>query len=110
MDIKNSLEKYPEACRADVNTGLIQESAEIVKTCSDYEFRTTCVPGVVDTEDIQKIGEWLKGSKKYAIQQFRNTSQMIDSKFATVLPYSNAELQYMASIAKKYFNAVEVRS
>lgn len=36
----------------------------------DYEFRTTCVPGLIDEIAIRKIGEEIKGAKKWALQRF----------------------------------------
>ena len=73
------------------------------------EFRTTVVPGLVEIPDISEIGKWLSGSKKFVIQQFRNSREMLDKGLKTTIPYSRQELEEMAKIAKPYFNEVEIR-
>lgn len=110
MDIKSSLEKYDSACGVGVDTDKIKESAKILMESSvDYEFRTTVVPGLVDKEDISKIGSWLKGAKKYAIQNFQGKVKLVDNRLQNILPYSKKELLEMEKIASSYFNEVEVR-
>src|SRR3989338_1289419 len=71
MDIKSSKEKYSKAAGIKVDIDKIQESINLIRDSGvDYEFRTTVVPDFFSEEDAKSIGEWLKGSKKYALQQF----------------------------------------
>ncbi len=49
----------------------VKKTIKILKESNlDYEFRTTCVPGLIDEMAIRKIGEEIKGAKKWALQRF----------------------------------------
>ena len=111
MDLKNSLEKYDETTASKVNIDEIKESVDIIKNSGiDYEFRTTVVPGLHKKEDIKKIGEWLKGSKKFAIQNFKPAKEVIDSKYETMESFKKEELEEFKEILKNYINEVEIRT
>ena len=85
----------------------IEKSVELLKGSSiDYEFRTTVTRELHTPKDFEKIGEWIKGAKRYYIQNFvdsheliSNTSSPLDSQglkalLEAVLPYvPNAELR-----------------
>ena len=110
MDIKSPLDNYNEVAGADVFPENIEESIRLIKDSGvDYEFRTTVVPGLVGKKEIFLIGKWLKGSKRYAIQNFRRTRPLIDNEFKKIKPFSKEELNEMKNIAEKYFDNVEVR-
>ena len=70
MDIKNSKEAYPKTVGIDTfDVSPVCESVEFLKKSkTDYEFRTTIVREFHTEDDIMKIGEWLKDSKKYFLQ------------------------------------------
>ncbi|MEO0189447.1 MAG: anaerobic ribonucleoside-triphosphate reductase activating protein [candidate division WOR-3 bacterium] len=56
------------------NPKLIEKVKRTIKILMDlnidYEFRTTCVPGLIDEKAIIKIGEEIKGAKRWALQRF----------------------------------------
>jgi len=109
MDIKTSLEKYKKATNSEVNIKNIEKSVEIIKDSGiDYEFRTTIVPGLVEKEDIEKIGEWLKGAKKIALQQFRN-QKVLDKKLENIRPYSDETIREFGRILERNIKEVEFR-
>lgn len=109
MDIKTSLDKYKKAIGAEIDLEKIKESAEIIKNSGiDYEFRTTIVPGLVEREDIEKIGQWLNGAKKIALQQFQNR-KVLDKKFEKISPYPDDILKEFKRILEKYIERVELR-
>jgi len=111
MDIKSSLERYDEAAGIEVNKDKIKESVEIIRNSGiDYEFRTTVLPGLVEKKEITQIGEWLKGSKKYTIQNFRTSKPLIDNKLQHITPYSNQELEELKKTAENYFDEVEIKN
>jgi len=58
----------------------------------DYEFKTTFVPNFLTKEDILEIGIWLKGSKKFYLQQFKSDAPMISSDLENISPNSKEEL------------------
>lgn len=104
MDIKCLPERYPEVCGFD----FVPESVDLVKRCRDYEFRTTAVPGIVDEEVVEKIGQLLKGSKAYFLQQFRN-EKTLNEEWRKVRPYPEERLKEMIKIAEPYFEKTGVR-
>lgn len=120
MDIKTSVDvqsskfevrssKYDKATGTKVDIEKIKRNVELIKNSGiDYEFRTTVVPGVVEKEDIEKIGEWLQGAKKFALQQFRN-QKVLDKSFETVQPYSEETLREFKRILEKYIERIELR-
>ncbi len=107
MDVKTSLEKYKLLGLADPS--VIQRSIEIIKAASvPYEFRTTVVPEIVTAEDIESIGELVKGAKVLALQQFI-PGDLLDKRFTTVKPYSPEVIAGFAETLKKYVDKVVVR-
>ena len=71
MDVKAPIEKYGEVTRAKVNVEDIKESiAIIMNSCVDYEFRTTIVKELLTFDDILKIGNMIKGARRYYLQRF----------------------------------------
>jgi pyruvate formate lyase activating enzyme len=110
MDIKAPRERYGKASGADVDMKAIDRSISLImKSGLDYEFRTTFVPGLHSKEDVRLIGEWLKGAKRYCIQNFRSGGTL-DPGLVGKPSFTEKELQKMADIAKGYFESVEVRS
>jgi len=110
MDVKNSLEKYEETARAPVDISKIMESIELIRNFVDYEFRCTVVPGLHTKEDIEKIGLLLKGSKKFAIQNFKPAKEVIEEKYKVMKGFSKEELEGFKEVMEKYVDVVEVRA
>jgi len=111
MDIKSSKEKYSLAAGCKVDLDKIQESIDLIKKSKvDYEFRTTVLPGFFDETDVISIGKWLKGSKKYALQQFAKKETTLDPKFMKIKSYDIKELNEFKEILKPYFDEVELRA
>jgi pyruvate formate lyase activating enzyme len=120
MDIKTSIDvksqdpisnaqNYSKATGVKVNIDNIKRSVDLIKNSGiDYEFRTTVVPGVVEEKDIEKIGQWLQGAKKFALQQFRN-QKVLDKSFENVQPYLEETLKEFKKILEKYIERVELR-
>ena len=111
MDIKTSPEKYGIATGTKPDLKAIDESAKmIMESKIGYGFRTTVVPGLVELEDIEKIGKWLEGAEKYFIQQFRPMQTTIDPAYSKTEPYSKETLLLFKKTAEKYFKKCEIRS
>lgn len=107
MDIKAPPEKYDLLAGAKFNKNAIQKSIGIIRNSGvDYSFHTTIAPEL-SLEDIKKIGEWLRGSKKYVLQQFR-AEKTLDKSYAEKKPRPKKELQKMAEAVKDCFGKVEV--
>jgi len=109
MDIKGPLKKYDQVTGVKVNKKKIQESIDIIRNSGiDYEFRTTVVPKIFKKEDALAIGKWLKGSKRYYLQQFRK-EKTLDKSFEEVKPYPPEKLKEFVKIMKPYFEFIGVR-
>ncbi|MFH0818295.1 MAG: anaerobic ribonucleoside-triphosphate reductase activating protein [Candidatus Micrarchaeota archaeon] len=109
MDIKTSPEKYSEACGIDVNFEQVRKSAELLRASPiNYEFRTTAVPGLVEKEDINNIGEWLFGAKNYYLQQFAPTGSL-SAEYRKKRAHPPEKLAEFAKLAGRYFLNVGVR-
>jgi pyruvate formate lyase activating enzyme len=71
MDIKTSRAKYSRAAGVGIDFGRISESIGLIKSSKiDYEFRTTCVPALVEAEDIEEISKLAGISSTLTLQQF----------------------------------------
>ena len=109
MDIKAPLDKYEIVAETSVNTDNIRKSVGLIKDSDvDYEFRTTVLPKLLNMNDLKAIGEWLKGSKKYVLQQFR-AMNTLDKKYENEPAYSEDEMKRFGEMLKPYFETVEVR-
>lgn len=109
MDIKSSPEKYVQAIGKKLDLKDIFKSIDLIQQSGiEYEFRTTAAPGIIDNKEIKKIGQWLKGSKSFALQQF-NAEKTLDKSWQKIKPYSENELEEMVKIVESYFDKVELR-
>lgn len=109
MDVKAPLEKYESVVRVKVDTDRIAESVEVVKAFSDYEFRITVLPDLITRRDIVTIAEWLKGAKRFFIQQFK-PSKTLNKTFLEKRAYSTDELEEICREIKPFFSICQVRN
>jgi len=107
LDVKTSLEKYGRLGAGD--TGEFVRTVEILKMGKvDYEFRTTVVPGFVDTEDVLRMGELVRGAKAFAFQQFV-AGDTLDKSLSALKPYSPQRIMDLAESMRKYAENVTLR-
>ena len=108
MDIKNCLPKYPMTVGLDTfDTRPVQESVQLLMTSGvDYEFRTTVMRPCHTAADIEAIGHWLEGAKRYFLQTFVDSGNLIG---VGMTPFTPDEMQGLAALARPYFGTVEVR-
>ena len=109
MDIKTSFGRYDEVTCIKGAVKLAQKSIKhIMSSKVPYEFRTTCVPGVIDEEDVKAIGVSVKGAKKYCLQQFR-PEVTLDERFEKLKPFGKETLEKFKTILEKSVQEVELR-
>ena len=109
MDIKAPLEKYDEVAGVKVNKKDIQENVDIIRNSGiDYEFRTTVIPKHFKEEDALTIGKWLKGSKRYILQQFRPEKTLNDD-YRKMESYPPEKMKELAEKMKPFFDSVKLR-
>lgn len=108
MDIKNSPERYAETVGvANFDMKPIFESVDfLMRGNTDFEFRTTVVKELHTAEDMEKIGEWLKGDEKYFLQNFRD-SEFVLKKGLTA--HSRDSLGTLKAAVEKYVPRVQIR-
>ncbi len=110
MDIKNSLKNYEKTTIIKVPIENIKASVKIIMDSSiNYEFRTTSLPKLISKEDFLEIGEWLKGAKKYCLQQFKKADSIIDLSYLNENSYSEEELKNIKNLLTPYFEDIEIR-
>ncbi len=101
MDIKTSRAKYSRAAGVGIDFGRISESIGLIKSSKiDYEFRTTCVPALVEAEDIEEISKLAGISSTLTLQQF-NPENTLDNSYRTVKPYSEEVLNGFLELASR---------
>lgn len=109
MDIKAPLEKYHKITGVNIKTENILKSINIIINSKiDYEFRTTVVKSQLTFDDFNKIGQLIKGAKKYYLQKFL-PSKVLDKNFITETSYTNDEFIQICNLLKEYVNFVSNR-
>lgn len=108
MDIKNAPKKYAlTAGLKEIDLEPILKSVELLKSnVVDYEFRTTIVKEFHDETDIKEIGLWLKGAKRYYLQNFRNNEHVINKNLTS---HDISTLKHFKEILEKDILHVEIR-
>ncbi len=108
MDIKNSLEKYPETAGVEaLDVKKIEESIDfLLEGRIDYEFRTTVVRELHTEEDIENIARRISGAVKYFLQNFVDSGDLIGENLSA---HSLETFKMMQNIAKKYIKDVVLR-
>lgn len=102
MDIKTSWHKYRQASGITIDTRRLIESINLIKNAQiDYEFRTTCVPLLVDENDIEKISRLVGNSGRYTLQQFQ-PQNTLDPDYSIITPYPRETLVSFMEIASQH--------
>ena len=106
MDIKNSPQKYAATC-GDVDVlEKVEQSVHLLEESGmDHEFRTTVLHPFHTREDMTAIGGWLAGTKKYFIQQFVDSGDLIGQGQAL----SHEEMQSLLQAVQPYIPSAELR-
>lgn len=107
MDIKSSPEGYSRAAGCPVNMEKVRESVSLLLSdCVDYEFRTTVAKGAVLLTDMEGVGQFIKGAKRYFLQGFVDSGDLLGEG---VGPYSKEEMEEMLGVIKKHVPTAELR-
>jgi len=109
MDIKGPKERYGEFVGRKVDVKKIQKSIDILKKGEvDYEFRSTIVPSLHTKEDVIEMAKWIRGAKKYYLQNFR-PEKTVDPKFEKIKPYPQEYLLEIQKAISPFFEVCQVR-
>ena len=79
VDIKNSPGKYrlTSGCTPQQLDKVRQSVSFLLEGSVDYEFRTTVVDEFHELGDFPEIGEWIRGAKRYYLQKFEDSGELI---------------------------------
>lgn len=108
MDIKNSLEKYPWTVGVPgFDTAPVERSARLLmEGPADYEFRTTLVRPFHEVGDMETIGRWLRGARRYYLQAFVDSGDLVGGGCA---PFTPEEMEGFLQAARPFFQSVALR-
>ena len=95
MYIKNAPTRYAE------NSAAVLKNSNI-----DYEFRTTVCHPFHSPDGMQEIGRWLRGAKRYFIQPFVDSGNLLGSGISAM---AKPELKTLLKAVKPYIPAAELR-
>ena len=99
MDIKTSWEKYDRATGIKIDEARLKKSITLIKKSGiDHEFRTTCVPSLVEHDDIEQISRLAGNQGLFTLQQFQPEHAM-DPEYRTIQPYPAETLLQFRDIA-----------
>ncbi len=104
MDIKTSLEHYPEVTGCSDTAG-ISESIELIMNAPvDYEFRTTVIESIHPVETIKEAASLIQGARRYVLQPFVPQPGLPDPSMES-LPRTSPD--YMQKLADTIAGQVE---
>ena len=109
MDIKNCPEKYAYTCGLPKSYDLskIEESKSfLMEGGVDFEFRTTVAKPFHTEEDFYSIGEWIKGSEKYFLQQFKDSGYIIGNEISS---FNENEMEKFLNILLPFVPNAQLR-
>jgi len=109
IDLKAAPHRYRE-----LHPGLVDPAALVatirlaLAALVAVEFRTTCVPGIVDDLAIHELGALIRGAPLWVLQQY-HPAPALDPAWRELIPYPAAKLNELAGIARQYVGEVVVR-
>lgn len=108
MDIKNCKARYVETAGVPgLDLAPIEKSVQFLMEGSvDYEFRTTVVKELHNKADFDEIGQWLKGAKRYFLQSFKDSGDILSPGLS---PMEKADLLEIRDRLRSEIPVVELR-
>lgn len=110
MDIKASWNKYEEAVGVKVGLEKLKKSVKMIMSSGlPYEFRTTLVPGLHDSQDIKAMGEMIKGADHWYLQKFKPDVELVDHAFENKVTFKDSELKEFEEIGSQFVKDCQAR-
>lgn len=108
MDIKNCKARYVETAGVPgLDLAPIEKSVQfLMEGKVDYEFRTTVVKELHNKADFGEIGQWLKGAKRYFLQSFKDSGDILSPGLS---PMEKADLLEIRDRLRADIPVVELR-
>lgn len=114
MDVKHTQAEYHVATGIDdTDINKIKESIKIISSGTiDYEFRTTAVKGIHKQQDFLAIGQWIRGAKRYFIQNYQGSDETIANKTQSnqdLKSFTPRELESILHMVREYVPSTQLR-
>ena len=107
MDIKNSPSRYAETCGGvDLLAPVKRSAALLMAGAVDYEFRTTVCAPLHTPRDMEELGRWLKGARRYFLQPFADSGALVGGG---VSPLSEDEIKALRDSVLPYIPNTQIR-
>ncbi len=108
VDFKNTYDKYPLTTGIEnLDLAPFKKTVEFLLSGKvDFEFRTTVVDKIHETQDIVEIAKTIKGAPRYFLQSFVDSGDLISNGLCAVLPEN---MKKMALLAKEFVPNTEIR-
>ena len=110
MDIKSSIANYEKVSGNQTCVDKVCESVEYLKSgVVEFEFRTTVTGNLHSVEDFAEIGKWIAPAKRYFLQVFEDSGDVLDRVNAGMFAVSDDMLSACLAAVKEYVPAAEIR-
>ena len=108
MDVKAAPENYARVTGVPgLDLGPVRESAAYLMSCGvDYEFRTTVCAPLHTPRDMEELGRWLKGARRYFLQPFADSGALVGGG---VSPLSEDEIKALRDSVLPYIPNTQIR-
>ncbi len=108
MDVKNAPSRYGETVGVShFDISSIEESVKFLMSgVVDYEFRTTVTRELHTEEEFKQIGEWIAGCKRYFLQGYQESGQVIRPVFSS---YTRDDLERFREVLLETIPYVGIR-
>lgn len=109
IDLKTTPSRYRELHPAPVEAARLCESIRLaLESAVAVEFRTTCIPALVDEATIRALGELIRSAPLWALQQYHPTTAL-DPQWQELPACSAGQIATLAELARHYVDEVVVR-
>ena len=108
MDVKNSPERYAETAGiSDFAFSSVRKSMDfLLSGFVDYEFRTTVVRGLHDSNSLIGAARSVLGAKRYYLQRFVDSGELIGTGFSA---FSDAEMREFRELVSPFVQSAALR-
>lgn len=107
MDVKNSPDKYELTTGYNIISQIDKSIDLLLNSNIDYEFRTTSVRELHTVEDFRLMGKWIEGTKRYFIQCFEDSGDILNNMGFSAP--SDSELSAFLAAAQEFVPVAQLR-
>ena len=109
IDVKTAPRRYPELHGLPVDISRLHRTINLAKQLQiEVEFRTTCVPQLVAKQEIEAIGELLRGASLWVLQQFIPDHAILP-EWRELPAYTREHMADLVRLAEPYVAHVQLR-